>query len=65
MFLDSEVVPDAFSVECVWIIPPPEGFPETDDRPRGAGKNVFLGEEAVGNNLQTEVFLGPMGCPTR
>lgn len=28
LFLDSEVVPGAFYVECVWIIPPP--------RPRGA-----------------------------
>jgi hypothetical protein len=36
LFLDSELVPGAFYVECVWIIPPQGKSPETEDRPRGA-----------------------------
>jgi len=36
LFLDNEVAPGAFYVECVWIMPPREGLPEAEDRPRGA-----------------------------
>jgi hypothetical protein len=36
LFLDNEVVPGAFYVECVWIMPPQEGLSETENRPRGA-----------------------------
>jgi len=47
MFLDSEVVPGAFYLECVWVMPRPEGTPRLTDKPSGTQPHTHDYDEVI------------------
>jgi hypothetical protein len=69
MFLDNEVVPGAFYVDCVWFVPRPEGSTEPGDKVTIGGIKSKGGVEAhehdydeviafFGTNLENPNDLG-------
>ena len=47
IFLDSEVVPGAFYLECVWVMPRPEGTPRVTDKPTGTQPHTHDYDEVI------------------
>ena len=59
MYLDSEVVPGAFYVDCVWIIPGPDGKPTRDDRnPASKKLSEGIGPHAHDDYDEVIAFFG-------